>query len=148
MAKYFIFDNISKGLTKLADTDAKKDKFLIGQNIYTAVEASDTDYTNIKNGLKKISLTENGTALIENFTQDDADFFKSSETIDQTKEKIKAFIQSEIYGWENIESAESSQMCDALRQINVDSLTAVPTGTVLQWILSQPGAPTKRPFEI
>jgi hypothetical protein len=148
MAKYFIFDNTSKNLTRLADTDEKKDNFLHLQNIYTAIQVNDNDYNDVKNGLKKTTLSNDNTAITENFQSVDVESL-NTEDLDEAKKIIKGFIKKEIREWQSFcPTVNSQQIRNALKSVNVDSLTSVPTGTVFQWILSQPGVNSKRPFEL
>lgn len=149
MAKHYILDNTgTRQLIRLADSDEKKNNFLQGQNIYVAVQATDNDYTAVKNGTKRVSLSGSDAALIEDFSTGGPEFFVTDDGIDIAKEKIKETIEFEIRELEAVSHPNTVQITNALRQIDVDSLTAVPTGTVTEWIFSQSGAPSQRWFEL
>jgi len=146
MAKYFIFDNVSKGLAAIANTDEKKNSFLHLQNIYTAVQASDEDYLNVKKGSKKALLSNDNNALVQDFTEEHNCFDIS--TLEEAKQKINTFIENEIHQWKQRDNSIADSMINTLSQLDVDSLATVPSGTVEQWIFSQPGVTLERPFEL
>ena len=147
MAKYFIFDNSSKGLAALADTDEKKNNFLYLQTIYTAVQANDEDYLNVKKGLKKTTLSNDNTALTENITANDFGYL-DTDNLDDAKNTIKKFIEIEIKHWKLSNHSNNNSMIEALNQIDVNALSSVPTGAIGEWIFSQPRVPLNRPFEL
>lgn len=147
MAKYFIFENNSKNLAVLADSEDKKNKFLHLQTIYTAVTVNDNDYLDVKKGLKKTTLSNDNTALIENITAEDFEYL-DNDNLDESKNKIKYFIETEISNWEYSNYSNAHAIISGLKQIDVDSLTSVSTGPLGQWLFSQPGISFNRPFEL
>lgn len=149
MAKFIIFENSSKGIVRIADTENKKNNFIQNQTIYTAVEVNDSDYLDAKKGAKKITLSEDAVSVsINNLTNEDYGYLPAIEGVENVKEFIKDFIDAEIKQWESIDTSNSQENINALRQIDVDSLTSVPQVSVGEWVFSQTGAPSKRPFEL
>ncbi len=143
MAKYFIFSN-SNQLDYIADTEEKKNSFISGQTIYTALEVTESQYNDIKLG-KKTAKLENGTVSIIDFG--DFETIKNSDDLEQVKSRIKIFIKQEI---ENNKSknVNTSELENALLSLNVDSLSSLSDQTIPYWVFSQITFPFKRHFEV
>lgn len=141
MAKHFIFNTETGHLERIADTDAKKDNFVTGQSIYTVKSASDTDYAAVKNNTKIVVLV-NGSASIS-----DVSYEYPSDLAD-VKAHIKEFISVTKANWESLSKDNISDVLSALDGLDVDALTAAPSVSPHNWMLSQSGFPQKVWFEL
>ena len=141
MAKHFIFDTVSTGLVRIADTDAKKDNFIGNQSIYTVTTASDTDYAGVKNGTKNVQLVS-GSASVSDVS------YEYPSDLDDVKTHIKEFIEITKNNWKSIAKDNISDVLSALDGLDVDALTAAPSVSPHNWILSQSGFPQKVWFEL
>jgi hypothetical protein len=143
MARYFIFSN-SNQLDYIADTEEKKNNFISGQQTYTALEVTESQYNDIKLGKKTAELV-NGIVSFIDFG--DFETIKNSDDLEQVKSRIKKFIESEIKNLQ-IKCVSNLEIEHALLSLNVDSLSSIPDQTIPYWVFSQITIPFKRHFEL
>jgi hypothetical protein len=146
MAKYFIFSNDTNQLCNIVDSEENKNSFISNQIIYTAVEATESQYNDVRLGAKTAKLN-NGVLSVVDFDPDSFEIILNTYSVEQIKKQIKIFIQIEI---NNLKSKGfyDSQYENALKAINVDSLNSIPNQkTIPNWVLSQINIAFKRPFE-
>lgn len=146
MAKYFIFYTDTNQLAALADSEENKNKFIFGQTLYTAVEVTDSQYDDVKLGRKTTQLS-NGTALVSDFETGSFGVISATQTLEDIKMQIKIFIEDEL-SYLQKKGVSNPEYENALRAIDVDSLSSAPNQTMQNWVLSQINTPFKRAFEV
>lgn len=146
MAKYFIFYTDTNQLAALADSEENKNKFIAGQTLYTAVEVTDSQYDDVKLGRKTTQLS-NGSALVSDFETGSFGTISATQTLEDIKMQIKIFIEDEITYLQK-KLVNYPEYENALRAIDVDSLSSAPNQTIQNWVLSQINIPFKRAFEV
>jgi hypothetical protein len=146
MATYFIFSKDTNQLSNIADSEEKKNNFISNQTIYKVVEATESQYNDVRLGLKTAQLNNDILSVID-FTSDSFEVIINTRPIEQIKKQLKIFIQIEISNL-NSKGIYDSEYENALKAIDVDSLDSIPNQTVPNWVLSQINIPFRRPFEI
>jgi hypothetical protein len=146
MAKYFIFSKDTNQLDAIADSEEKKNNFISGQIIYTAVEATESQYNDVKLG-KKTTQLNNGVLSVFDFEPNSFEIIKNTQTLEEVRNKIKTFIEIEIINLNN-KLIYNSEYENALKAININSLSSIPNQTIPNWVLSQINITFKRHFEL
>jgi hypothetical protein len=146
MSKYFIFTNDRKEVGYIADSEEKKNSFISNQTIYIVVEATESQYDDVRLGKKTAELNNNVLSVID-FSPDCFEGISNTASLEQIKGNIKSYIQIEI---SNLHSKfiYDSEYENALKAIDVDSLESIPNQTIPNWILSKVTVTFKRPFEV
>jgi hypothetical protein len=146
MAKYFIFSNDTNQLCNIADSEENKNNFISNQTIYIAVEATESQYNDVRLGAKTAKLN-NGVLSVVDFNTDSSEVILNTYSIEKIKTNIKIFIQNEIIDLKCV-GKHNPEYVNALKQIDVDSLNYIPNKTIPNWVLSQINIAFKRPFEV
>lgn len=118
---YFIFDNNTNALVKIAANDSDRDNLNLDLSLHAVVSVSDADFTKVKNNVAQPSY--DGT----NVTLSEAETFSLDQSnleidIDNTKKLIKAFLDQPSNKEKSNYSAIKSYY-DYLNELDFSSLT-------------------------
>jgi len=138
MAKYIIFTN-NNDFFKIASTEAIKDQMLNQLINGVAVEANDSDWSDVASMIKNVTL-QDGSLVYE----DNLDHFLSKEMFN---ESLQNQINSVKLYLKNNSSSEWTAYLNNLESVDIESLS-YPIDNFQKWFNNQSGFSSKSILEL